>query len=355
MDHRPREEKCRYRREHRDGGCFRFLFRLFVVVVLGVLLLKFVLRDQFPIGALRDSVGVVRVDGPIYDSTAAAKALREMGKDKHVKAVVVRIDSPGGSVGASEEIYRGVVRLREKSKKPVIISMGNVAASGGYYIAVAGQEIFANAGTITGSIGVIATDFNIEEILKRVGVKPEIIKSGEHKDGGSPLREMTPEERHLIQDVIFDMYRQFMRTVLSARHKQIEKAMADHPADFVTILGPERTKKPGGAIEFDAFTTGTIAAQAGATTETETALRQMADGRVFSGEQALKLGLIDQIGTYYDAVERAGKLGGLGESPTIFERTAERSWPAMLGANARRFLQEVSGSGASVEYRSGAN
>ena len=339
-------------KSRQSRGCLGCLALILALVALGITLRGFVFPPDSPGPFSGSSVAVLRVEGPINESRHIARSLKRLRENPRIRAIVVRLDTPGGAVGASEEIGREVRRAREENRKIVVASMGNAAASGGYYIAVAAQEIFANAGTLTGSIGVIGLDWNFEQTLARLGIRSVVVKSGEHKDTGSPFREMTPEDRALLQGVVHDLYRQFFRTVLAARHKEIDKALKERPERIAAILSEGRTKRAGAGIEWDAFTTGTIAAEAGATTETETALRSMADGRVFSGEQARDLGLVDRIGTLQDAIQRAGELAGLGKNPPVVEVRPGSSLPSLLGASARRFWSEWARGGSSVEYRS---
>jgi protease-4 len=279
------------------------------------------------------------------------KIIRGFRENSLVKAIVLRVDSPGGAVGASEEIYREALKAREVNGKVVVASMGNVAASGGYYVSCAAQEIFSNGGTITGSIGVIMLDWNVEEIMRRVGVESVVVKSGRHKDSGSPFRGMTPEDRNLFQGLIFDTYRQFCTVVLRARHNALEAALRTRPGEVADALSTATTSSGAGGLEWEAFTTGTVARAAGATTDTETLLRWIADGRVLTGDQALTLGLVDKIGTLDDAVVRAGKLAGLGAKPAVVERRPESRIPSLLGISAREFWQEFSRKGPTVQMR----
>lgn len=336
-------------------GCLGCLYgSLAVVALAGFILLGLRVAGVKP-PIVSESVAVIYIDGPIYESTEVMRTISKLRRTPLIKAVVLRIDSPGGAVAASEEIYREALRVREESKKPLVVSMGNSAASGGYLIAVAADEIIANGGTITGSIGVIATDVNLQEILRRIGVRPEVIKSGEHKDTGSPFRDMTQQDIALLRGVVFDMYRQFFRAVLKARHKQIDEALRKDAAAVDRVVAASLTKQPaeaGAAVEYEAFTTGTMAAAVGTTTESEALLRSVADGRILTGEQALTLGLIDRIGTLNDAVERAGVLAGLGKTPRIVERFPTSDLPALFGLSARRFYRELTGGGADLEYRS---
>ena len=158
--------------------------------------------------SLQAKVGVVRIEGIIADSRESIEQIDELADDDGIKAVVVRIDSPGGGVAASQEIYRAVRQLQMKKK--VIVSMGSVAASGGYLIATAADRIVANPGTITGSISAVMHFADVQELMKKVGVRSSVIKSGKFKDIGSPVREMTAEEKQLIQGIVDDIYDQFV-------------------------------------------------------------------------------------------------------------------------------------------------
>jgi protease IV len=275
---------------------------LFTVCVL-VATALFGDRDRLVGG---EGVGLVEVKGIIIDGQETVKQLRTLKKDKRVKAVVVRVDSPGGVVGPSQEIsaeMKGLARV-----KPVVVSMGSVAASGGYYVSVPATLIYANPGTITGSIGVLMKFSNIEGLMDKVGMKAFTLKTGKFKDVGSPTRTMTPEERQMLQGVIDSTHAQFVRAVAEGRKLPVE------------------------------------------------VVRRIADGRIFSGEQALALKLIDRLGTLQDAIEEAGRLGGVKGEPELIrppkkknqvldllvEGTAEH-----LGALAR------GDSGVSVDYRMG--
>jgi protease-4 len=214
-----------------------------------------------------EKVGVIPIEGIIGDSREIVSEINEFADNSSIRAVVLRIDTPGGSVAPSQEIYQAVRELRKKKK--VVVSMGSVAASGGYLIAVAADRIVANPGTITGSISAVMHYANVEELLKKVGVRSSVIKSGKFKDIGSPVREMTAEERSLIQGIVDDIYDQFVRTVSENRKIPLSKIV------------------------------------------------RLADGRVFTGRQAKELGLIDDLGGLQDAVLLAGRLSGMKEKPEI--------------------------------------
>ncbi len=222
------------------------------------------MRDGF---TTADKIGIAPIDGVIKDSTDVVKNLQEFGKDDSVKGVVLRINSPGGGVAPSQEIYEAVMELRKK--KRVLVSMSSVAASGGYLIACAGEKIIANPGTLTGSVSAIMYFTNAEELMKKVGVKASTIKSGKYKDIGSPIREMTGEEKALLQGLVDDIYIQFLDVVV--RNRRIS----------------------------------------------EEALKQIADGRIFTGKQAQQLGLVDYLGDMEYAVRMLAKMVGISGEPVV--------------------------------------
>jgi protease IV len=253
-----------------------------------------------------DGVGIVEVKGIIIDGTDTVRQLRVLKKDKRVKAVVLRVDSPGGVVGPSQEIS---AQVRELAKvKKVVVSMGSVAASGGYYISAPATLIYANPGTITGSIGVLMKFSNLEGLMGKVGMKAFTIKTGKFKDVGSPARSMKPEERAMLQEVIDSTHQQFVRAVAEGRKLPVP----------------------------------TVAA--------------LADGRIFSGEQALALKLVDRLGTLQDAIEEAARLGGVQGEPELIRPPKKRT-PALdlLVESAVEHLGMLSrgDSGVSVDYRLG--
>ncbi len=229
----------------------------------------------------KERIALVRIEGPILDSRSTVQDLESYAQDPLVKAIVLRIDSPGGGVAPSQEIYNAVKRVREEEHKTVVASMGTVAASGGYYIAVASDRILANPGTLTGSIGVIIQLANFEELMDKIGVKNFVIKSGRYKDLGSPFRVMGEEDRNLLQSVMDDAHRQFIEAVAAGR----SLAVADVEA--------------------------------------------LADGRVFTGQQAKDVLLVDDLGDLKDAVRLAADMSGLKDSPLVVESTPEfsmRDW-----------------------------
>ena len=238
-----------------------------------------------------DKIAVIFIQGVLTSSTDTIKQFKQYEENKDVKALVLRIDSPGGTVVAAQEIYAEIQKLREN--KVVLASMGNVAASGGYYVASATEEIVANPGTLTGSIGVISEYPNIEQLMKKVGLRSEVMKSGRFKDLGNPTREMTEEERQLLQDLIDNIHRQFIRDVALGRGKTVEE------------------------------------------------IEPLADGRVFTGEQAKENGLVDRLGNFQDALDRAAELAGIEGKPVIIypEEKRKKIWEYLVQS-----IAEVMGS-----------
>jgi protease-4 len=256
------------------------IFLLFLIVIV-FFLLVYVLGSSTEHSrsfALDKKVGVVKVEGFIGDTREVLEQLNQFGKDDTIKAVILRIDSPGGGVASSQEIYEAVIDL--KKKKKVVTSMGSVAASGGYMIACATDKIVANPGTMTGSISAVMHFANAEELLKKIGLKASVVKSGKFKDIGSPVREMTSEERALIQELVDDIYDQFLDMV--SRDRKIPKEN----------------------------------------------LRKIADGRIFTGRQAQKLGLVDYLGDMGYAVTLAGELSGIEGKPEVIypKKKGSRFW-----------------------------
>ncbi len=223
-----------------------------------------------------DKIALIRLEGVIADSRKIVKELRAYRKDPDIKAILLRIDSPGGAVAPSQEIYDELIEIQNEGSKKVISSMGTVAASGGYYIASATDFIMANPGTLTGSIGVIMELTNFEGLLSKIGVEGVTIKSGKNKDVGSPFRKMKKEERALLQNVLDDVHAQFIEAVAQGRSLDIET------------------------------------------------VRTLADGRIFTGRQAKEVGLVDELGSLQSAIRRLGEMAGIEGEPKIVE-TQERT------------------------------
>ncbi|MEK6678762.1 MAG: signal peptide peptidase SppA [Nitrospirota bacterium] len=252
---------------------------IFVSLVVVVFLISFgttmLMGGKMGIGG--EKIAIINIKGVIVDSKSTVREIRKYADNPSVKAVIVRIDSPGGGVVASQEIYEELKWLKEKKQKKVVASMGTVAASGGYYVACASDWIVANPGTLTGSIGVIMEFANLEGLFKKIGVEGVIIKSGKHKDIGSPFRSITKDEKELLQAIIDDVYAQFISAVADGRK-----------------MKPE-------------------------------AVKELADGRIFTGRQAKELKLVDELGTMQDAINITARLAGIKGEPGIIEKRMDFS------------------------------
>ncbi|MBI4382963.1 MAG: signal peptide peptidase SppA [Nitrospinae bacterium] len=245
---------------------------LFLLGVLALLAISGGIASLLPEDAMasRRKIGLVEVKGMIADSSGIVEQLSKFRRDKNIQGIILRIDSPGGAVAPSQEIYGEVLRIRE-SKKKIFASLGSLAASGGYYIASPADQIIANPGTLTGSIGVIMTFANLEALIDKVGVKPEVVKSGKYKDTGSPARPLSSEERQLLQGVVDDVYRQFVEAVASGRKMDAEE------------------------------------------------VRKLADGRIYTGQQAFDLKLVDRLGGLEDAINLLGAAVGIEGRPRVVQ------------------------------------
>ena len=251
--------------------------------------------------AFGDKIAVVEVKGVITQSSGVIDEIEQYLADEGVKAIILRVDSPGGGVGPSQEIYREIMRIKSNSTRKIVTSMGSVAASGGYYIASASDLIVANPGTITGSIGVIMQFSNLEELLKKIGVKGVVIKSGEHKDIGSPFREMTPEERKIMQEVLDNVHQQFIQAVAEGRKL-------------------DRSK-----------------------------VAQIADGRILTGEQAKNLGLVDELGNLQDTIDITAKMVGIvGKPNVLYPKKRLSIWELLMRDMASAFVEVLTEKGCEL-------
>jgi protease-4 len=240
------------------------LILILIVLTFGVSMLAGIFSK-----GIGGRIGVVEIEGMITDGKDAMEDIVKFKEDDSIRGVVVRINSPGGSVGPSQEIFRELKKLG--AKKKVYISASAVCASGGYYIASAGEKIYANPSTITGSIGVIMEQMVVEDLLKKVGLQPNTLKSGEFKDVGSPFRKMREEERAYFQQILDGIHDQFIEDVALGRKMPVEK------------------------------------------------VRKLSDGRIYTGTQAKELGLIDNIGTFYDAVDDLKKALNIKGKPVLVQ------------------------------------
>ncbi len=272
--------------------------KIFIIITLVLLTVAFIVgrTDRYgPSMFDGDTIALLRVEGPIIDVRWYMEQVHDLMNNDRIKGVVLRIDSPGGAVAPTQELYKELLRLGEI--KPIVTSMGTVAASGGYYLSCATDWIVSNPGTITGSVGVIMEFTNLEELFGKLGIRSRTIKSGKFKDTGNPMRQMTEEEERLLQDMIMDTYEQFVEAVLKGR-----------PVD-------------------------------------ENKVRPYLDGRVLTGRQAHELGLVDELGNINDAIAKAAEMAGLSKVPEeIFEPVKERPglFTILFGESAARALVSLS-------------
>ena len=255
------------------GGAF-FLF------VLAVFTLVFIALHasgrEAGIHAFGDKIGVVDLDGVIVDPSEVVEDVRRFADDDSIKAIIIHVNSPGGGVAASEEIYREVKRVRDVKHKRIVSSIQTVGASGAYYVSSATNKIYADSGSVVGSIGVIAEWVNYGDLMRWAKLKPEILKVGQFKDTGDPTRELTPAERQYMQGLIDNMYGQFVQAVADGRHAKASD------------------------------------------------IKSIADGRVWTGEQAMGLHLIDQIGDFRTAVLDTAKSVSISGEPVLVHPERDR-------------------------------
>jgi len=288
------------------------MYKKSVIIVIALLIVVSLGGLAFRSGGSKktnqsDKIAIIYVEGVIMGGRGQSnvfveqggtdqviKQLHEARDDESVKAVVLRINSPGGSAAASQEVGVEIKKMRAKGKI-VVTSMGDVAASGGYWLAACTDKIYANSTTMTGSIGVYVPYANWEELYKKVGIYQEKIKSGPHKDILSPERAMTSDERAIIQVMVDDIYNQFVIVVAEGRNMDVA------------------------------------------------AVRKLADGRIYTGNQAKQLGLVDELGNMYDAIDGAAALAGIAGKPEIKEYGNKSPWDMLFGASgqASSLLEKV--------------
>jgi protease-4 len=288
-----------------SGKSWVFIFVIAICVAGAISFMLLMAMGAFVPGgrsfAFGERVGLVEITGTMIDPDPVVDEIVRFAKDDDVRAIIVRIESPGGVVAAAQEIYSELKRVRDGGK-PIVASMGGIAASGGYYVACGADSIVANPGTLTGSIGVIMSFPNSEELFRKLGIGFDVIKTGEYKDLGSLSRPLTADEKQLMGELLNDVYEQ-----------------------FVTVVSVERGIEPD-------------------------AVKKFADGRLLTGSQAYDLGLVDRLGGFRDAVALAGDLAGISGEPTLVKaRRRTLSWWDIL-EDILGLASKVALSGVSLEY-----
>lgn len=276
---------------------FALIFLIFLGVVGGFMITKsFSSMSNKPKG--KDNIAVINITGPIVAGGSSSvfggsemassrnimKQIQKAKDDKSIKALLLRVNSPGGSSAASDSIYRELSKFKEQTGKPLVVSMGDAAASGGYYVSANADEIFASPSTITGSIGVIMKFNNMQDLYDKIGVDSITIKSGRYKDIGNPNRKMTDKEKKMLQDMVDNVYQQFVDAVIEGRNMPKEKVM------------------------------------------------ELADGRIYNGAKAKELGLVDKLGTFYDAVDRTAELANIKGEPNLIQYNQVSPIERLLGS-----------------------
>lgn len=284
-------------------GCALLVVGTLFAVSVAFFVVNMMIQGESPaFSPLTSRVGLVEITGGIEDPAPTVDQLDRMERDSSVRAVVVRLDSPGGGVAASQEIYEAIRKLRDEGK-PVVASMGGVAASGAYYVSCAADSIVADPGTLTGSIGVIMSFPNTEELFRKVGLKFEVIKTGKFKDVGSMWRPMTDDERALLHDVLSNVYDQFIDAIAEGRSMNREDILP------------------------------------------------YADGRIFSGDQALDYGFVDRLGDLDDAVRMAGSMAGIQGRPTVVKKERRKVSLFTFLDQKLNQMTGISPNGPQLEYR----
>ncbi len=266
-------------------------------------------------------VALINIYGEIIDTTHILELLKTYEDNASVKAIVLRVDSPGGGVAASQEVYRQINKVKASGKK-IIVSMGELGASGAYYLASAADKIYANPGTLTGSIGVIMSFMNAEKLMGKVGVNFTTIKSGKYKDTGSFSRPVTEEDRAIMQRLITDVLNQFVDDVIIGRDEKLAAAFK---------IKEKNEKKRRALIK-------------------EYMLKNIADGRVFTGREAKELGLVDEIGSIDDAIEGAAEMAGIKGRPFVIAERKKTGVEAWLDSKIPSFNFKGSAGSYSLKF-----
>lgn len=268
--------------------------RVFIVlgIIVALFFLLLILRSMNGGTSIGQKVAVIDITGIITKSDATIKLIHTYRDDPSIKAIVIRIDTPGGSVAPVQEIYSEL----QKIEKPIVASMGGTAASGGYYVACAADTIMANPGTLTGSIGVIMQFTRMKGLYDKIGLEHQAIKSGEFKDTGSPFRALTEEEQAVLQATVDNVYNQFVDTIFEARQSLLSRSE----------------------------------------------IAELADGRIFSGQQAFDLKLLDRLGNLPEAIELAGELANIDGKPKVVRKEKKTSLlEQLLGVQQTSVLDEM--------------
>jgi len=291
----------------RKKALYIFLI-LFLIIILINIIFKKNKKDLSTLNISKKQIALINIEGEISDNLHIMELLNLYSNMKSVKAIILRINSPGGGVGASQEIYRQIKKVKEKGKV-VVASIADVGASGAYYIAMAADKIYANPGTITGSIGVIINFLNAEKLLGKIGIDFVTVKSGKYKDAGSFSRQASEEEKKLFQKLIDDVLNQFVDDVVQSRTEQLAKV--------INLKEKDEIKRKQIIKKY--------------------VLEKIADGRIITGFEAKKLGLIDEIGNIDDAIEGTAAMVGISGRPLVISEKKKTGFGAWLDSKFENF------------------
>lgn len=278
---------------------------------------------------LGSRVAVVDIEGVIWDAKQWSEQIKEYADNPRIKALVLNINSPGGGVAPSQELYEQIWKVRREQNKPVVSCFRSVAASGGYYIGCAANEIVSSPGCITGSIGVYMQFGNYEGLLEKIGVDFKTIQAGKFKTAGASDRTMTPEEEQMLQGMVDDIYEQFVQAVIAGRHDAVKRLHLDddqvaEDALVTSGLVEEVTSDAVAAVADATDVLERYALRATTTFDVDARIRELADGRIYTGRQAQSLGLVDTLGHLDTAIKRAAEWAGIQGEPIVVHRTPRR-------------------------------
>ena len=353
-----------------------FFVIILIFVGIFVTLIVYLFQGTTPNLFHAKRLALVKVEGLIYDAQDWINQIEEYQEDDTIKGIVLRVDSPGGAVGPSQELYHTIIRARDKYGKVIVASFGDLAASGGYYIACGADRIVSSPGCLTGSIGVYAKFLQAKDLMEKIGINYETVKAGKYKDFGSIDRPLTDEERKMMQGVIDDTYSQFVEAVANGRKKSLTDLLLHwNPKDNPPVypFAPEVVdqivsfqKKYKNKIEASSASvkhaSASIRSVSGnveeedddinvqtakiepAIPDQETLIaltKAIADGKVYTGRQAKEIALVDQLGTQKDAIDLAAKLVGIEGKPTVIEKKKrELGWLDLISQGASLFTKE---------------
>lgn len=349
-----------------------FFFIALICIGIFVTAIVFLMQGTTPNLFHAKRVALVRVEGLIYDAKGWVDQIKEYQEDDTIKSIILRVDSPGGAVSPSQELHNAILHARTVHGKIVVASFGDVAASGGYYVACGADQIVSSPGCLTGSIGVYAKFLEAKDLMEKIGIGYETVKAGKYKDFGSMDRKLTEEERAMMQGVIDDTYTQFVEAVMEGRKKSLTKLLKEwkpqggapaypfSPEVISAITAYQEKLKTQTKEDSDAphressdsvksATDSDPAASSKIISKIDevipeqavlfTLVKSLAEGKVYTGRQAKEIALVDRLGTLQDAIDLAAKLAGIEGKPTVVEKKKrEIGWLDLFSEGAAMLM-----------------